>query len=84
MTTVLLKFNDGWFGLLSFLEKNNFLSQFVGIWIETHFPLKCHFIFFRSSFEFFAEKVISWTTEKREVLSADGLGSENNFQKGYY
>ena len=32
------------------------------------------FIFFRSSFKFFADKVISWTTENREVSSANSLG----------
>ena len=34
------------------------------------------FVFFRSSFKFFADKVISWTTKKREVSSANSLGFE--------
>ena len=33
-------------------------------------------MFFRSSFKFFADKVISWTTENREVSLVNGLGLE--------
>ena len=45
ITTILLKFNNGWSGLLSFLEKNNFLWLLIGIWIKTHFPLKFPFVY---------------------------------------
>ena len=77
MTTVLLKFNDGWFGLLSFLEKISSCGYLLGSGLKLIFHWNAHlFIFFRSSFKFFADKVISWTTENREVSSANSLGFE--------
>ena len=60
MTTVLLKLNDGWFGLLSFLEKLNSCACLLGPELKLIFHRNVHlFIFFRSSFKFFADKAIS-------------------------
>ena len=65
MTTVLLKFNDGWFGLLSFLENITSCACLLGSGLKLNFHCNAHLcIFFRSSLKFFADKVISWTTEK--------------------
>ena len=59
------------------LGKNNFLNLFAGIRIKTHFPWNAKlFISFRSSFKSFFFEVISWTSEKREVSSANSLGFE--------
>ena len=74
MTTVLLKFDDGWFGLLSFLEKISSCACLLGSGLKLIFHWNSHlFIFFRSSFKFFADNVISWTTENREISSALGF-----------
>ena len=82
MTTILLKFNDGWFGLLSFLEKITSCACLLGSGLKLIFHWNAHlFIFFRSSFKFFADKVISWTTENREVSSANSLGFEIRLSK---
>ena len=70
MTTVLSKFNDGWFGLLSSLEEITSCACLLGS------GLKLIFHFFTSSFKFFADKVIFWKTKNREVSSADSLGFE--------
>ena len=49
----------------------------LGSGLKLIFHWNAHlFIFFRSSFKFFADKVISWTTENREVSSANSLGFE--------
>ena len=77
MTTVLLKFNDGGFGLISFLEKITSCACLLRSGLKLIFHWNAHlFIFFISSFKFFADKVISWTTEKKEVSSANSLGFE--------
>ena len=77
MTTVLLSFNDGWFVLLSFLVKTTSCAYLLGSGLKHMFHWNtCLFTFFRSSFKFFADKVKSWTTEKREVSSANSLGCE--------
>ena len=74
MTIVLLKFNDGWFGLLSFLEKITSCACLLGSGLKLIFHWNVHlFIFFRSSFKFFADKIISWTTKNREVSSANSF-----------
>ena len=82
MNTVLLKFNDGWFGLLSFLEKITSCACLLGSGLKLIFHWNAHlFIFFRSSFKFFADKVISWTTEKKEASSANSLGFETKLSE---
>ena len=82
MATVLLKFNDGWFGLLSFLEKITSCACLLGSGLKLIFHRNADlFIFFRSPFKFFADKVISWTTENREVSSANSLGFEIKFSE---
>ena len=82
ITTVLLKFKDGWFGLLSFLEKIISCASLLESGLKLVFHRNAHlFIFLRSSCEFFADKVISWTTEKREVSSANSLGFESKLSE---
>ena len=77
MITVLLKFNDGWSGLLSFLEKITSSACLLGSGLILIFHWNAHlFIFFRSSSKFFADKVISCITENREVSWANSLGFE--------
>ena len=83
ITNVLLKLNDGWFGLLSFLEKITSRACLLGSGLKLIFYWNAYlFIFFRSSFKFFAGKVISWTTKNREVLSANSLGFEIKLLEG--
>ena len=82
MATVLLKFNDEWFGLLGFLEKITSCACLLGSGLKLIFYWNAYlFIFFRSSFKFFADKVISWTTENREVSSGNSLGFEIKLSK---
>ena len=77
MTTLLLKFNDGWFGSLSFLEKKTSCVFLLGSGLKLAFHWNAHlFILFRSSFKFFVYKIISWTTQNRGISSANSLGFE--------
>ena len=64
-----------WF--IKFPEKKKSCTCLLGSGLKLIFHWNAHlFIFSRSSFKFFADKVISWTTENREVSSASSLGFE--------
>ena len=68
--------------LIKSLGKSNFLSLLLGCGLKLIFHWNAKlFIFFRSSFKFFFFKVISWTSEKREVSSANSLGFETKFSE---
>ena len=55
---------------------------FFGSGLKIIFHWNVHFfILFRSSFKFFADKVISWTTERREVSSANSLVFETKLSQ---
>ena len=80
MTTLLLKFNDEWFGLLSFLEIACPRLLAFGLKLIFHWN-PSDFIFFRSSFKLFADKVISWKPTKKEVSSASSLGLKSKLSE---
>ena len=68
--------------LIKSLGKSNFLSLLLGCGLKLIFHWNAKlFIFFRSSFKFFFFKVISWTSEKREVSSANSLGFETKLSE---
>ena len=81
-TTILLKFNDGWFRLLFFLEKT---TSCAGLWesrLKLIFHWNAHFFScVWSWFTFFADKVISWTTKKRELSSGNNLEFETKLSE---
>ena len=82
ITTVLLKFNGRWFGLLNFLKKITSCAYLLGSGLKLIFRWNAHlFIFFRSWFKFFADKVISWTTKNRDTSSANSLGFETKLSE---
>ena len=61
-------------GILTFSGKYNFLSLFTLISVKTHFYCIAQWlILLRSLFKLFVDVFISWTTEKREVSSANSL-----------
>ena len=72
---------DGWFGLLSSLETSYWVcllesrQKLIFYW-NTHL-----FFLIRSSFKFFAVKVISWATVMREVSSANSLQLETRLSE---
>ena len=75
-------FNDGWFGLLSFLENITSCTYLLGFGLKLIFQWNVYlFIFFRSPFKFFADKVLSWKTEKRKVSSENSLGLETKLSE---
>ena len=54
--------------------KYNFLSLFIRVKIKVYFPFKAQLpIFSMSSLRSLAEVLISWTTENREMSSANSL-----------
>ena len=68
--------------LIKSLGKSNFLSLLLGCGLKLIFHWNAKlFIFFRSSFKFFFFKVISWTSEKRQVSSANSLGFETKLSE---
>ena len=55
---------------------------FLGSWLKLTFNWKDNlFIFFRSSFKFFADRIILRATENRNVSSANSLGIETKLSE---
>ena len=69
----------GW--VIKFPEKITFWACFLELTLKITFDWKANlFIFFRSSFKFFADKVISRATKKRDV-STSSLEIETKLSK---
>ena len=58
-----------------FSTKNDFLSLFASVRVETHFPLKSPIT--KSLFSLFAEVVMSCVTENRDVSSVNNFVLED-------
>ena len=65
---------------LELARKENFLSLFTGIRVETHFLLKSLTVYlFKSSFKFCTDDCILRITEKSDVSSANNIEFETKF-----
>ena len=65
---------------MSFTRKDNFLHLLRKIRIESHFPLKRPFRnLIKSSFNCFADKSTSCTTEKMDISSAKSFVIDDKF-----
>ena len=77
LTKFSLKYNGGWSILLIFLLKITSWACFLGSGLNLIFHWKAQsLIFIKSLFRSFAVEFIFWTTENREVSSANNFGFE--------
>lgn len=82
MTIVLLKFNDGGLSLFKSPRKITSWVCLLGSGLTHIFHRSTLLlIFFRTSFKFFADKVVSSTTQEREVSSAKSLEFETKLSE---
>ena len=64
---------------INFSAKNNLLSLFIRIWIETHFTLVCPMTYFNKSLLSSASEISTLcTTENNKVSSVNNLSLDDN------
>ena len=82
LTKFWLKYDGGWLILLIFLLKITSWACLLGSGLNIIFHWKVQLlIFMKSLFKSFAVEFISWTTENREVPSANNLGDARQTNK---